>query len=479
MKNNKKKMNPQKRVQKLIYSIVTCVASDYILTNSEQYAQLLRINNQEAYITNDFVMDFSNMLEMLMLKSNLSADVRRLLGKIGTMIAGFESSANQTEEINNIIEVLKQFKAKVTVKEYFLIVRKLSFADNYTDFIAPLFMVLDFLYSTDIIIGEDTKGIITKHFTGYKYNTQWDIISCLFGSIDNIAQEDLDNKKICKWYIEYMNLTNVKIGKTITQDIDLDDLVFFQSSIAKYYLQITCLNKFYFDNKEVFISQEQQQYACICNVIQRLFEKIILVFRNSLQFVPTDVFTRRKYILRDTLLKGLGTYIVVDTEGTQVLLKDFHICEKCIKDGLGLGQDLYMIYVSYTVNGYAHTLPLCIDNFTATVGGFSSIDFFVFYIMLVVYGVDDYVDEDVKQLEFFKNIVETFKPIMLESTQHEKISTKGYKQNKEVHVDAFVRRLPKGQHASANAKELAKKYRVTLSEDFTLVSEYTKNKQEK
>lgn len=479
-KNSKKPMSPDKQRNKYGRILVIEAAADYIYTFRNNFEAILYRENMDSYITDDWKTNAELLMSIYLKRSDAEQKAQDIIFELFHMLIDVPFMMGREQLWTKIVELAKQFKKSYKVSQYFSIVRQFLIRNRFSHSFYPVWMVLDYEYCQDgIIAGETDTNIIIQRTQMLINGEPLELPYCYAATIDNVSSnkpECYDTYKVMKRYAETKS-------KRFVSAYAEEDGAGYLPAIAHFCSLTSMSNKFMFDNPTIMFPKDLEKYTQLiqCAKSSRTEREVDAAMKNFFMEIPIDIFNKRKYIIVDSNFPSLSfdLYEVLDdSEIKKASIENVRVYEKSIKKQ---EQEYYMIFMEYTILDVKRTISVCIDNILATAEAFNIIDKFAFLILLGVYGLNEEFasiqlkDENLTEIfEDIKNIVSGFEFVPSEHT----VSTgiRKHRQTKEVYVEAFVRRLPKGQTASEEAKALAKKYRVDLGNDRTIVSPYIRNK---
>lgn len=483
-KNNKKSMSIDKQREKYGRILVIETVADLLYTFRTNFGEILRKENMGSYITDDWKTNAELLLNIYLRKSGVEQKAQDMIADLFHLIIDVPFMSNRSQLWNKIIELTKQFKRNYKVLQYFSIVRQILIKNKFTHSLYPLWVLLDYEYCSDgMIAGETDSNILIQHTQLSINGETLELPYCYMSLISNIRKANPNCADTYKAIMKYTDTKGLKFALAYSDDDTIDYL----SAIANFCTLSAMTNKFMFEYPAIMplncFEEHTKLIQCARGYIpERNLDEAV---KNLFTEIPTDIFSRRKYIIADSTFPKIsfGLYeVMVDTEtgkeAKKVSIENVRVYERRIEKP---EQEYFMIFMEYTTLNVKRAISVCIDNIMATVEALNIIDKFAFLVLLGIYGLRDEItpiqikDERLMSiLEDIKNVVSDIEFVSSEHTVNTGVNK--YHQIKEVYVEAFVRRLPKGQVASEEAKALAKKYRVDLGDDRTIVSPYIRNK---
>ena len=477
----KKKISPQKQAIKYGRYLVMLTAADYMYTSYKDYKAVLNGEGKGAYITGERSVDTESFFNILFSRMDISEELRSAFGKLMYYLVEIAQPQDSKPALNKAAEIVKQITKQMSESQYFEFARMVYTSSTYGFFLAPIFAVFDNEYWPDCFVWGDRNGKFVVNQSYIKINDVPIAIPTFFSaSVDNIIPDTPQFKAyedIVKLYLEAKGVSISKFA------ISLANKGQEMCALARYYANLACLNKFSFGNIPCHTTNELFPFASISWKYEKEHGIRSHILRNLFLFMDNDIFTHRRYIYRNTAFPDLRIAFgdIYDENGnaseTAQTFQNIRVFEKEINTTSG---DYFVIYMEYTcfLSEIKRTIPVLVDNLAATACSFSVTDQYALFILLCLYGLIDDLPELLLNEEGFASVLDMLKEYTSEaiSVDIERNHASGYHQTKEVKVEAFVRRLPAGQKASEQAKELARKYRVNLGTEYTIVSPYVRNK---
>ena len=476
-KPNKKPPSSEKLVLKYGRMIVCIVAADYIRSGSSDHRRILIKEGKEGYVVDDNKVNTDSFFNIIFTEAGISKDIYSLLGKLVYYLTEIPGSKTVKITINKAIEVAKQITRLIKADEYVSLARKMCLCTTYAAYLNPLFMVLDNEYWPDSYVWGFYDGRVYRTIN-YGPLERPNVPFILFASIDNMLPNDPEFGTCMQIAHDYLKLKGVFFDDYVDSFRDnIADLC----AMARMYSDYAIINKFTFNVVKPDFMQEVLFHS-LCYEFENLHPGVTLFYRNLFLEIPKDVFTRRKCIFKDTVFPELRSAFSDIYENGEELrtaqtIQNIHVFERTFQTPDG---EQFMIFMEYSA--YPHQIkriiPICVDNIFSTIISFSITDYYALITLLGLYGL---IDEFSGEMSSYPEIMDALNDtraytadVIGVGVEHKHAS--GYHQNKEVKVEAFVRRLPKGQKASDQAKELARKYHVNLGSENTIVSPYIRNK---
>lgn len=475
-KAKKKGMSEEKKVAKDAKIIMFTAVNDYYYSLKTDYPALFKIMDIDGLRTDDFQLDTITIVEKVLRNGNISDKAFKAFQKIIIASVALALGNGSKEAYDRVDKACKEFLNRYSVKEYFSLARQIIFNSQFRYYIQPLFMVLDYMYYADGMIQScDSTGIIRAPLFCSKEKRSFPIPFCIAASMANVDPLSNPNMTLVaalKNYTMYFIKGNIKLlDETISQE---------GIAVANFYADNTFLNKFCLNQYPSETSYNNQIYMTLVNIIRNEDSfKSEMILKNFLLLLPPDILTKRSYVFKDAEFDiGLELGFSIEGEEHSSRIYNLKVKEKKITED---GQDYFVIYLSYIFcKDIKRTIPILIDDFFALSAGYNLIDFHAILMLFGLYDLFQYFPEDMICKDEYKALFKPFIPykdIAAEYLRsHTRKAAEGYHQSKEVKVEAFVRRLPKGQKASEEAKQLAKHYRISLDDNQTMVSGYIKNK---
>ena len=445
----------------------------------DNFIQILELNSQEDYITDDYRVNTESVFNLLMRTAGIELEKLTLIGKLMTVLTELPTAKTKKPLYGRLISLTDQIKEQIPKSDYLEMARKIYLSSPYSFVFNPLFTLLDYVYWPDVLLlgdNDSSKPITQKSYLqieGFPVYTPF----CLASSVDNIELENDPNNEFL------IALKNYVVEKGISSYVlgyDAEEATAKLCAVSQYILSLSCLNKFGFNELPTITSSDIVDYSL--NVWDFSYDASVLLsgFKNVFIDIPKDVFMCRKYIFKDTLFPKLQVVIPESEPGVndEQILDGFRIREKQIIRPDGEYSMIFFEY-SYQESKIRRVLPIVINNIHATVPSFNLIDFHALVFLLGLYGILDKLPSQFSQGtlgRIIDSIKEATSQIKYVDADGSNVRSSGYHQTKEVRVDAYVRRLPASQKPSEQAIELAKKYMINLEENHTIVSPYVKNK---
>lgn len=480
-KPQKKKMSPQKQVIKYGRNLVLMTASDYMFSDYGDYKGILTMEGKEAYITNDRGVDTESFYNMMFSQANLDEEIKNLLSKLMYYLTEIPQSKDAKPLYVKASDLVKQITKSMTEAQYFDLSRKILMSSKFGFFLTFLLIILDNEYWPNSFVWGERGGKAVYTSSYIKINdVSVSIPSFLIASIDNIVPRTPEFDLYEDMINSYLSAQSISVDRFTSAT---EPEVLKLCALSRYYTNMTGLNKFGFGNLHIPTMSEIISFADISWRYEKVTGIKSVVLRNLFIHVDNDIFTRRRYIFKNTVFPELRIAFgeTYDDNGDLLELAqtiyNIHVFEKEVETENG---SYFMIYMEYTCFscGVRRTIPIVVDNLTATACSFSVTDQYALFVLLGLYGLTDDLPSEFLQETTLSEIFKAIKEYTSEtvSVNIERNHASGYHQTKEVKVEAFVRRLPEGQKASEQAKELARKYRVKLGNEYTIVSPYIRNK---
>lgn len=481
-KSSKKRISPQKQAIKYGRYLMMLTAADYIYTSYNDYKRILDGEGRGAYITGERSVDTESFFNILFSHMTIGEELKGMLGKLMYYFTEMAQSQNPKPLYSKAAELVKQIAKQMNEAQYFDFSRMVYTSSAYGFFLTPIFAVLDNEYWPDCFVWGDKDGKAITTQPNIKINDVPLYIPSFFSaSVDNITPNTPPFRVYEDAIKSYLELKSISLYKFA---VSLQEKKLALCALSRYYVNLVCLNKFSFGNIPSATANDLLAFALASWAYEKDHEDLAHLMRNLFRLIDNDIFTRRKYIYRNTIFPEL--YIafgeVYDDNEELIeyahLFQDVRVFEKEVDTVSGGYLVIYMEYTCFPIKA-KRTIPILVDNLAATSGSFSVSDNYALLILLGLYGLIDELPKELTQIDGpFMDVFDTIKKYTSETinVNVERNHASGYHQTKEVKVEAFVRRLPAGQKASEQAKELARKYRVNLGAEYTIVSPYIRNK---
>lgn len=468
--------NIQKNITKYENIFVILSAADVLLSITKNSQSLMRYTEIDTYITDDNITDMSTYTNYSLLHTNIPDDVRNIFNNVTASLLDIAAHINDENIIRTdnayyitVIEQVSHFTKSYDYFEYAEFIRRIAQKTHNLMAFQALIYLFDFFYTRDYMylsLDKTSKIIYGLNCSGQRLP----VALCYINTIDNIT-----NHKICIKFAE-MILTYVKLkfsnANLIMNFLENNLMLIVQA--VKFHKTNCITNKFILD-------APTYTYHSLLPYLKKMTtipSESPLIMLNLLIALPPDILKHRRFIVKNGPLPfdiELPLSCVFDEYGSEILT-DVALQEETIT----LQNTEYrMIYITYMYCGHTKTIPVDLNNMHSLLSILNAIDLFLVMYLLDLYEVFN-TDSFEDQIESLQILFGNYLPNYRNNKKSEKSSNTPHAkyrrllENAEVTISAYVRKLPKGQTASEEAKSLARKLYLDLPSDCTVVGEHTR-----
>lgn len=482
-KSSKHGISPDKIIKKYENFFPLLSTGDMLFTLSQNSSLLLEQMNAANYITEDDLTDMTSYINIVLRSSGLPKDVYETFDNIFTNLLDIAENIdnNITAQMTytpyvKITNLLTEFTHKYTFQEYACFARKIIESAHLSLFIMPLIQLIDMYYDKENVYLDCSE---TKQQIGVAIgHIRLTLPICTVISIDNIASSE----SMIALSAHLFKYITAKYGQNYISAIEENH----QKCVAetKFQKNNSIRNKYIIDASAYSDTYfNLSAYNQVDLKIGNESKNLMLILYNILLQSDRTLLMNRRFIMKNGKLSLKLNLSTLTYDNKPIYVDNISINETTVR--FSENEEKRILYIDYTCLGHTQHIPLLVNNIHALLYGCGAIDLYVTICILCLYEVfylpedfDDNIIKDIccdilphfKEYAFGKpdtNIND--KQIKRQDNQMIRIIA-----GENIKINAYVRRLPTGQHASENAKELAHKYYVNLPDNYTIVAEHTR-----
>ena len=468
--------NTQKTITKYENVFMVLSTADVLLSTTQDSQSLLHNAEIYSYIIDDDIIDMSSYINYSLFHSDIPEKARELLNNIVLSLLDVGTHLNDLDVIKfgnpyvaATVRLVNDFTNMYSYIEYADIMRRIAKTSHNMLAFQALVYLLDFFYERDYIYLSLDKKQKIIYGVNCK-NQRLSVALCYLNTIDNV--NDKAAVKYAEAMCAYIKLKYPNINEILSFMRNNRQLMIHYVKFHK----VNCLISKYKPDAPSFTYHSLQPYI---EQMSLLYYDPSMVMLNLLIALPRDVLKKRRFIVKNGPLPFAVKLPLVFflTENAPDVITDIGLYEETVSFQ---DSERRVIYIKYTYCEHTQTIPVDISDMHVLLCVLNPIDLFLVMYLLDLYNVFEIKYFENNFVENFQSLFGEYLPnyMQQDSEKSEKqsnvIHTKYQRmiENAEITVSAYVRKLPKGQVASEDAKALARKLYLDLPSGCTVVSEH-------